>query len=248
MTKLTYNYDEIRQGVFVPFIHDGNPVNYIYNNSINLRLRLSWSEKTSDKFLRRYYLTTFYPRINLVGTYGQYSISGYHSDYFKLHLAVKHLVPIGFMRFKYVLEAGYIFGKVPFPMLEFIRGNDSYGDAKYRFNLLNNATSALDKYASIMAEHHFNGLIMNKIPLIKKLNIRLVMSAKYFAGTLSDRHQQVLEYPWDMHIPGNQYLELGAGFENIFQLLRIEGIWRPVPAKYPGMPTYGIRIRFEFIM
>jgi hypothetical protein len=248
MTKLTYNYDEIRQGMFVPFIHDGNSVNYIYNNSINLRLRLSWSEKISDRFLRRYYMTTFYPIINLVGTIGQYSIPGYRSNYFKIHLTVKHLIPIGFMRFKYVLEAGYIFGNVPFPMLEFIRGNDSYGDAKYRFNLLNNATSALDQYASIMAEHHFNGLIMNKIPFINKLNIRLIMSAKYFLGSLSDRHQEVLEYPWDMHVPGNHYLELGAGFENIFQLIRIEGIWRPVPANYPGMPTYGIRIRFEFIM
>ncbi len=248
MTKLSYSYDEIRQGVFVPFIHDGQPLNYIYNNAINLRLRLSWKEKISDKFLRRYYLTTFYPIINIAGTAGKYFIPGYESVYFKLHLTVKHLVPVGFMRFRYVFEAGYIFGKVPFPMLEFVRGNDSYGDAKYRFNLLNNATSALDKYASVMAEHHFNGLIMNKVPLINKLNLRLVISAKYFTGTLSNRHQEVLNYPWDMHIPGNQYLELGAGFENIFQLIRIEGIWRPVPNKFPGMPVYGIRIRFEFIM
>ena len=248
MTKLSYSYDEIRQGLFVPFIHNGEPVNYIYNNAVDLRLRLSWKEKISDKFLRRYYLTTFYPIINLVGTIGKYSIPDYEANYFKIHLTVKHMVPVGFMRLKYVFEAGYIVGKVPFPMLEFVRGNDSYGDAKYRFNLLINATSALDKYASVMAEHHFNGLVMNKIPLINKLNLRLVMSAKYFAGTLSDKHSEVLEYPWNMHIPGNQYLELGVGFENIFQLIRIEGIWRPVPTKFPGMPVYGIRVRFEFIM
>ncbi len=247
-TFFTYNYDEIRQGVYVPFIHDNKPVNYIYNNSFSIRLRLSWKETITDRFLRRYYFTTFYPIINLVGTAGFYNVGGYKSNYFKFHLTVKHLVPVGFMRLKYVFEAGYIIGKMPFPMLSIIRGNDSYGYTKYRFNLLNNATAALDRYASIMVEHHFNGLLLNKIPVVNKLNIRLVVSAKYFLGTLSDKHQEVLEYPWNMDVPGNQYLEIGGGFENILKMLRIEGVWRPVPKKYAEMPKYGIRVSFAFGM
>ncbi len=247
-TWLTYNNDKLRQGIYTPFIHDGKPVNYIYNNSLSLRLRLSWKQNISDKFLRRYYLTTFYPIINLVGTAGRYRVAEINRNYFKLHLTVKHMVPMGFMRFKYVVEAGYIWGKIPYPMLEIIRGNDTYGDSKYRFNLLNSATAATDKYASLMAEHHFNGLIMNKIPLVKKLNIRMVLSAKYLLGNLSPKHQEILEYPWDMDIPGMQYLEVGGGFENILQFIRIEGIWRPIPVNYPGMPRYGIRVRFDFAM
>jgi len=248
MTRASYNNDKIRQGVYVPFIHNGQPVENIYNNSLSIRLRLSWRQKTSDKFLRRYYLTTFYPIINILVTTGRYSVAGYRANYANLHLTVKQLVPMGFMRFNYVFEAGHIIGKVPFPLLEIIRGNDTYGDSRYRFNLLNNATAALDSYASIMAEHHFNGLIMNKIPLINKLNTRIVVSAKYFYGTLSNKHQKVLEYPWDMHVPGNQYLELGAGFENILQLIRIEGIWRPIPVNYQAMPRYGIRVSINFLM
>ena len=248
MTKLSYNYDEIRQGLFVPFEHNGKLVNYIYHNALDLRVRFSWKEKVTDRFLRRYYLTTFYPIINIVGTFGHYSVAGDQENYYKIHLTVKHLVPIGFMRLRYVFEAGYIIGEVPFPLLEFIRGNDTYGDSKYRFNLLDNATVAVDRYASIMAEHHFNGMVMNKIPLVNKLDIRFVISAKYFLGDLSDRHQNVLKYPWEMHVPGRHYLELGAGFENIFKLFRIEGIWRPLPKEYPIMPKYGIRLRFEFIM
>ncbi len=247
-TWLSFNNDKLRQGVYAPFIHNGEPVNYIYNNSVSLRLRLSWKQKISDRFLRRYYLTTFYPIINIVGTAGQYRVARLNRKYFKLHITVKHMVPLGFMRFKYVFEAGYIWGKVPFPMLEIVRGNDTYGDSKYRFNLLNSATAATDKYASLMAEHHFNGLIMNKIPLIKKLNIRMVMSVKYLLGNLSNKHQEVLQFPWDMDIPGKHYLELGAGFENILQLIRIEGIYRPIPVNYPGMPKYGIRVRFDFSM
>ncbi len=247
-TWLSYSNDKLREGIYTPFIHNGKHVNYIYNNSISLRLRLSWKQKISDKFLRRYYLTTFYPIINIVGTAGRYRVADVNRNYYKLHLTVKHMVPMGFMRFKYVFEAGYIWGKIPYPMLEIIRGNDTYGDSKYRFNLLNSATAATDKYVSLMAEHHFNGLIMNKIPLIKKLNIRVVVSAKYMLGNLSQKHQDILQYPWNMDIPGKHYLEVGAGFENIFQLLRIEGIWRPMPVNYPQMPKYGIRVRFDFAM
>lgn len=247
-TWLSFNNNKLRQGLYTPFIHNSSPVEYIYNNSLSLRLRLSWKQNISDKFLRRYYLTTFYPIINIVGTIGKYRVADYGSKYFKLHITIKHMVPIGFMRLKYVLEAGYIWGKIPYPILEIIRGNDTYGDSKYRFNLLNSATAAADKYASLMAEHHFNGLIMNKVPLIRKLNIRIVVSGKYLLGTLSNKHQDVLQYPWNMNIPGKHYLELGAGFENILQFIRIEGIWRPVPATYPDIPKYGIRIRLDFSM
>ncbi|RLD91677.1 MAG: hypothetical protein DRJ09_00270 [Bacteroidetes bacterium] len=247
-TWLSFNSDKLRQGLYTPFIHNGEQVKYIYNNSLSLRLRLSWKQKISDRFLRRYYLTTFYPIINIVGTIGRYRVASINSKYFKLHITIKQQVPMGFMRFKYVFEAGYIWGKVPYPMLEIIRGNDTYGDSKYRFNLLNSATAATDKYFSLMAEHHFNGLILNKVPLIKKFNIRMVVSAKYLLGSLSNKHQDILQYPWNMDIPGKHYLELGAGFENILQMIRVEGIWRLMPVNYPGMPYYGIRIRFDFSM
>jgi len=248
MTKLSYEYDELREGLHVPFIHKGESVSHIYNNSVSLRLRFSWKENISDIFLRRYYLSTFYPIINIVGTVGRYSVGGYSNNYYKIHLTLKHKIPIGFMRMNYVFETGYIFGEVPFPLLNIVRGNDTYGDSRFRFNLLNNATAALDKYASVMIEHHFNGLLINKVPLLRNLNIRTVFSAKYFLGSLSDKHQEVLVYPWDMHVPGNHYLELGAGLENILQLIRVEFIWRPVPKEYPGMPVYGVRVRLDFAM
>jgi len=248
MTKLEYEYDELREGLYVPFIHDGEHVNYIYNSSLSLKLRFSWKEKLMDINLRRYYLSTFSPIINVVITPGVYSVAGNNGKYTKLHLTLKHKLPVGFMRFNYVIETGFVFGKIPFPLLEIIRGNDSYGYTKYRFNLLNNATAALDRYASIMADYHFNGLITNKLPLIRALNLRTVMSAKYFFGSLSNKHQEVLDYPWDMDVPGNHYLELGVGLENILQIFRVEAVWRVAPAVYPGMPNFGIRIGTDFGM
>jgi len=248
MTKFNYEYDELRQGLYVPFIHNGEPVEYVYNNALSLRLRFSWKENISDIYLRRYYLSTFHPIINIVGTAGMYSVGGDRGEYLKLHLTVKQKIPIGFMRLNYVFETGFILGKVPFPLLNIVRGNDTYGDSKFRFNLLNNATAASDIYASVMLDHHFNGLIMNKIPLVNTLNLRAVVSAKYFIGTLSDKHQDVLIYPWNMHMPGNHYLELGVGLENILQLFRVEAIWRPVPEFYADMPKFGVRVRIDVVM
>jgi len=248
MTKIEYEYDELREGLYVPFIHNGERVNYIYNNALRLRLRFSWKEKLMDINLRRYYLSTFYPIINIVITPGIYSVAGENGKYAKLHLTLKHKLAVGFMRFNYVIETGFVFGKIPFPLLEIIRGNDTYGYSKYRFNLLNNATAALDRYASVMAEHHFNGLITNKLPIIRALNVRTVMSAKYFFGSLSNKHQEVLEYPWNMDVPGNHYLELGVGLENILQIFRIEAVWRVAPSVYPDMPNFGIRIGTDFGM
>ncbi len=248
MTKVEYEYDELREGLYVPFIHNTQHVNYIYNSALSLRLRFSWKEKLMDINLRRYYLSTFSPIINIVITPGVYSVAGNEGYYTKLHLTLKHKLPVGFMRLNYVIESGFVFGKIPFPLLEIIRGNDTYGYSKFRFNLLNNATAALDKYAGIMLDYHFNGLITNKIPLIKLLNVRTVVTAKYFFGSLSNKHQQVLDYPWEMDVPGNHYLEVGIGLENIFQIFRVETIWRLAPKVYPGMPNFGIRIGTQFGM
>jgi Family of unknown function (DUF5686)/CarboxypepD_reg-like domain len=54
-------------------------------------------------------------------------------------------------------------------------------------------------------EHHFNGLITNKIPLFKRLNWNLVAGSNAFYVNRS-----------------NNYVEVFAGLENIFKVLRID--------------------------
>lgn len=247
-TFLAYEYDELRKGVYVPFIHNGEPLEYIYNNAVSLRFRFSWEENLTDIYLRRYYFNTNYPVINIEGTAGVYTVAGVNSEYFKLHLTLKHNFSIGLTKLYYVFETGRIFGAVPFPLLNIVRGNDTYGNSRYRFNLLNNGTAAMDTYASVMASYYFNGVIMNKIPLIRALNVRALITAKYIVGSLSNKHEDVLLFPWDMYVPGSQYLELGFGIENIFRLIRVDAIWRPLPKEYTGMPIYGIRVRLDLMM
>jgi hypothetical protein len=59
-------------------------------------------------------------------------------------------------------------------------------------------------YALVHVEHNFNGLLTNKIPGIKRLNVYLVAGSNAFA------------------MKGTHYIELFAGVENIFKRLRVD--------------------------
>jgi hypothetical protein len=60
-------------------------------------------------------------------------------------------------------------------------------------------------YATAHVEHHFNGMLTNKIPLFKKLNWFLVAGSSAFYVNSN-----------------NNYIEAFAGIENIFKLLRVD--------------------------
>lgn len=60
-------------------------------------------------------------------------------------------------------------------------------------------------YAQANAAHHFNGFILNKIPLLKKLKLQEVVSFNYlFTGQ------------------SKNYMELGFGIEHIVKILRVD--------------------------
>jgi len=244
-TMFKLEYDQIQDNQYVPFIQNGVNIGQIRNQDITARLRLSWHEKTMDKFLRRYYLGTHYPIVNILGTVGRYEAGIFTGNYFKVHMTVKHRFMAGIPMIRYILETGALWGKVPFPLLEIHRGNESYGYSRFRFNLLNNATIASDRYFSLMGEVFMNGLILNRIPLVRSLNLRTVFSFKYLYSSLSNVHALVVKYPWDMHLPGNQYLEVGVGLDNIFRFLRVDYVYRLIPKRFPPMPKWGIRFKID---
>jgi len=101
-----------------------------------------------------------------------------------------------------------------------------------------------DRYVGATAEHHFNGLFLDRIPLLRKLQWRLVASAKSVWGEVSDQQRSTMMMP-DNTIPfGNTpYLEMAMGIENIFKIFRVDAVWRMTHLK-PGEPPVGIRAKF----
>ena len=81
-------------------------------------------------------------------------------------------------------------------------------------------------YAAGFIEHHFNGLLTNKIPLFRRLNWYLVAGANalYLSG-------------------GTRYTEVFGGLENIFKIIRIDYV---SGFAQQGSTLNGIRIGLKF--
>jgi Family of unknown function (DUF5686)/CarboxypepD_reg-like domain len=87
-----------------------------------------------------------------------------------------------------------------------------------------NSTTA-SFYAVGHIEHHFNGMLTNKLPLIRNLQWNLVLGSNAFYVNSS-----------------NNYVEISAGLENIFKLLRVD-----VVASYLNgiSGQVGVRVGFD---
>lgn len=79
-------------------------------------------------------------------------------------------------------------------------------------------------YGLLHAEHHFNGLLTNKIPLLNKLKWNLVVGTNTFYVNSN-----------------NYYVEAFAGLENILKIFRIDFV--TATQAHPGN-NFGIRIGF----
>jgi hypothetical protein len=116
-----------------------------------------------------------------------------------------------------------------------------------------------DHYASVNVDQHFNGFFLNKIPLLKKLKLREVVSAKILYGGVRNENNpdinlSTIKFPIDKQtglpttyiLNGNPYIEVSAGISNIFKLLRVDFVKRLTYLDHPDVTPWGIRTRVKF--
>jgi hypothetical protein len=159
-----------------------------------------------------------------------------------------------------VLEGGYIFGKIPYPLLTIHRANQSYAYQLQSYNLMNFLEFVSDRYAGVNIDHNFNGFIFNKIPLLKKLKLREVATIKVLYGGLSKGNDPRLDpskIQFSNYADGTAitytlgskpYVEGSVGVANIFKLLRLDLVKRFTYLDNPLISNWGIRgrVRFDF--
>ncbi len=157
------------------------------------------------------------------------------------------------------VEGGYIFGKVPFPLLTIHRANQTYAYQLNSYNLMNFMEFVSDHYAAGNIDYYFNGFLFNKVPLLKRLKLREVLSAKILYGGVRnennpDYNPGVFKFPADKTsslqttytLNGKPYIELSAGVSNIFKLVRVDFVKRLTYLENPGVSGWGIRARTKF--
>ena len=155
------------------------------------------------------------------------------------------------------LEAGKIFGQVPYPLLYMHRANQTYAYQKYSYNLMNFLEFVSDQYASVNIDHSFNGFILNKIPLIKRLKFREIVTFKALYGSIARindpaYNHNLLTFPADdagtpltYTLTNKPYIEAGVGLSNILRIFRVDFIKRFSYTDNPNVDDTGFRVQFR---
>ncbi|WP_339699051.1 DUF5686 family protein [Algoriphagus aquimarinus] len=158
---------------------------------------------------------------------------------------------------RYELFAGKVFGEVPYPILNNHLGNETLFYTSAAFNTMNFNEFASDQYASLRYRHYFEGFLLNRIPVIKKLKWRAVANANILYGSVSDKNitntpiVDPLGNPLETFgrlDPSKPYVELGYGVENIFKFFRIDFIHRMTYLDNPGAKPFAVKISGQLIL
>ncbi len=224
----------------------GETVQHIFVSEITLNAHFGINEEYVSSVFNRQSFGSLYPIIEIQYTYGIPGFMRSHYEYQKLTIGLKHFITFGFFgKTNYYIEAGKIFGTVPYPLLKLHEGNTGIDYDMRSFNLMNYYEFASDEYISFFAEHHFNGLVLNKIPILRRLKFREVIYAKGVWGNVSDKNTNILEFPStlsDVKIP---YIEIGLGVENILNFLSINYFRRVTHIHKEGIRKNGIFLGFH---
>jgi hypothetical protein len=248
--SLIFNYKSIYPSNYIEFAPiNGSPLlDIITATSLTINTRWVKDERYVNGEFERVSLGSFYPEFSFDVTGAQKGLLGADHSFIKLHFNIYHkfsVNPFGYMR--YIVDAGKIFGAVPFPLLKLHEGNETYSFDRYAFNMMNYYEFASDQYASLFVEHHFQGLFLNHIPLMRKLKWREVVSGKALIGSISNTNKNVLEFPIGLNSVSKPYFEAGVGVENIFKVIRVEALWRLSHLDNTNIEKFGVRVGVQII-
>ncbi|MCH2034758.1 MAG: DUF5686 and carboxypeptidase regulatory-like domain-containing protein [Tenacibaculum sp.] len=200
-----------------------------------------------------------FPSIVLNYRHGYKGVLNGTHDYDRIQIKYNQPILLGkFGLLDTTVEGGKTFGQVPVSLMNVIPANQSFSLVPNTFSLLNFYDFVTDTYVSTHLEHHFNGFILNRIPLVRKLNLRSLLTFRAAYGMVSDANRALndgvinsvgtenIQY----NAPNKVYYEYGFGFENIgygnLRFLRVDAIWRSnyrAPANSIAVPTPKFAIR-----
>jgi len=217
----------------------GDDTNQVFSklttSEFTLSTRIAFREKYIVRRIDRLSTGTRFPVILIDYTTGIKGLWDSDISYHKLRIQIEDRVrlnPVGFFDFR--VDAGKIWGAVPWPFLFNHPGNTTYMYDPRAFNLMNNLEFVGDEYTAIFLSYHFDGFFFNRIPGFRKLKWREVITANALYSSLRnyDAHSKWIQFPQQFAQNGftpalpQPYYEIGFGIENIFRVFRIHFIWR----------------------
>ena len=229
----------------------------MFYSTLGASARVSFNERKVDTYFHRRHIYNNLPIIYLGAELGSYRLGNMPSYrmYGNLQLMMRHKADLGMGgELDYMLHAGLVLGKVPYPLLHHFEGNQTHVFDTYRFSLMNNYQYAADKYIALHAHWNGKGILFNLIPGLRYARLRELLELKVAYGGLSKEHQTVLPFPYTntnhstlsaLNIP---YVEMGVGVGNILRVGEVYGVFRLTQLQDPCSPWWAVRFRLYMSM
>ena len=235
-----------------------NDVGLINVSEASLKLRYAPNEKFYQSKSFRIPVYTKYPIFELQITNGSKFLKNDY-NYTNVRFSFSKRFYFSVLGFSDVVwESGKIFGKVPYPLLNIHRANQTYSYQILSYNLMNFLEFVSDQYTSINIDHCFNGFFFNKIPIIRRLQLREYATFKILEGSVSntnDPNKNADLFKFPVYADGRTatyglgktpYIEGSVGVGNIFKIFRVDLVKRFTYLNNPNISTIGLRMRFRF--
>lgn len=223
----------------------------INNTEARINVRFAWKEKYVGEGFERLSIGTKFPIVQLNYAKSLQNAFKGEYDYHKLVINVSdriRITPIlGYT--DYIIEGGKIWGVVPYPIMELHGGNQTYIYDYAAFNMMKYYEFVSDQFVSLSLFHHFEGLFLNKVPLLRKLKWREVATLKTVWGTVNDKNRVPLLFPSTLSsLDKGPYAEASIGVENIFKVFRVDAFWRLNYQLPRNIDNFGLKFGFQLAL
>ena len=228
------------------------------NSTFGVEVRWAYREKMISRGHDRFRLEApKAPVVVLSYQQGFKGIMGSDFNFNRVNLTVAQHLNTGILgTADWWIYGGKVFGTLPYPMLDVARGNESFIYSDYNYSLMNFYEFISDAYVHATYVQRFEGLLLNRIPWVKDLKWRNVMTVKAAYGQLSSANKNKMSLSDPNGNPvlavhsfdKGPYVEMGYGFENIFRIFSI-GLYHRL--NYHELPNarkwavnMGLRVQF----
>ena len=252
---IEHNIHEATQ--YVPFIYaDGTARQRYTQAGFTAQLRFAPGETFYQTRSYRIPINMDAPVITLNQTYMPKGFMGSLHEVNKTELGLQKR--FWFSAFGYtdvIIKGEKVWSQVAYPDLLLPNVNLSYTIQPESYALLKPMEFINDQALSWDLTYWGNGILMNRLPLIKRLRLREVLTMRGIWGSLSDKNNpttaegDVFLFPTDapcQPMGDKPYMEAGVGLDNIFTILRVDYVWRLTYREHAGTDRHGIRIQLHF--
>jgi len=232
---------------------DLTPLKSYTMTDMEFKFRYAPKEKFYQTRNYRYPISIDYPVVTLSHVIAYKGLLGSSFDYNRTDIGLQKrfwLTPFGYA--DVIVRAGKVWEKAPYPLLILPNANLSYSIYPESYTNMNAMEFINDEYASWEVSYFMGGALLNRLPVIKKLQWREVFTFRGLYGNLTDKNNPYINgeglyaFPEGSFIMGKKpYMEVGVGLENILKFIRLDYVWRLSYMDNPNIQKRGLRFMMK---